>query len=74
MVSDSSLVYYFGLTESKHLNIEASKEYDMSKKISASVSDWVYNDIVESSRPKGISRSEWVEQLIIQGYNNGKKN
>ena len=37
----------------------------MSKAFSITVSDWVYNDIVEK-RPKRLGRSEWVEQLLVK--------
>jgi len=44
----------------------------MTKKLGMSVADWVFNDIIENRSAK-ISRSEWVEQLIIAGYNSIKK-
>ena len=37
----------------------------MSKALSITVSDWVYNDIIET-RPKHLGKSEWVEQLLVK--------
>lgn len=39
----------------------------MAIKLNATISDWVFNDILERGRgEKG--RSEYVEELIIKGY------
>jgi len=49
----------------KFIKICYSNNIIMSKAFSITVSDWVYNDIVEK-RPKRLGRSEWVEQLLVK--------
>ncbi len=45
--------------------------FNMSKTLTVSVADWVYDEIVET-RPEGKSRSEWVEELIIKAKKEDK--
>ena len=40
----------------------------MSKSLTITCSNMVWDEIVEGSRPAGIGRSEWVETLIIKGF------
>ena len=44
----------------------------MSMKLNATIADHVYKDIVEDARPKGMNRSEWVEELILKGFERKK--
>ena len=43
----------------------------MTKNINISVDDWVFNEILEKRLIK--NRSEWVQELIIKGYNSKKQ-
>ena len=44
----------------------------MVKKFGASVSNYVWDEYIEK-RPTGISRSEWIETLILRGGETLKK-
>ena len=37
------------------------------KRISISISDWIFTDIVEK-RTECMTRSEWIETLIVVGF------
>lgn len=40
----------------------------MVKVLNVTVDDWIMDTIVEESRPEGMNKSEWVRQLLVQGY------
>lgn len=40
----------------------------MATKLSISLNDYIVDQIVEANRPTNTSRSEWIEQLILRGW------
>lgn len=41
--------------------------------MNVSISNDTFDRIVEKSRPKKMNRSEWVETLIIRGYDSVRR-
>lgn len=39
----------------------------MARKLTATMSNWVFDELIEDGRPKGMNRSEWIEELVIKG-------